>query len=91
MIFGIDVRHKICNNNETWMNYVDLNATACLLRSDEEDPEIREKLNDIVRLTSEIVELKKKTLHEIIKNFEKEFVIDVINNVDSYKFMLNID
>ena len=91
MIFGIDVRRQICKKNETWMQYVNLNTDASLLRSDEEEPDIRKKLDEIVRLTSEIVEMKKNGLHKVIKDFEKEFVTDVINNTDSYKFMLEID
>ena len=56
MLFPIDVRNTICKAHNNWMDCVSLNSEASLLRDDEEDAEVIEKLNTIIRLSNEIIE-----------------------------------
>lgn len=82
MIFGIDIRRRICKPNSKWMDYIDLKTRLNLLRSDDDEtnPEILHKLDMAYNIMEEIEALKKSELRDVINQFEKDFVKEVKEN-----------
>lgn len=82
MIFGIDVRRRICNTDRKWMDYVDIKSHLKSLVEDvdENNEEIKEKLKEALKIFEDIEALKRQDLHDEIHRFEQEFVKEVKTN-----------
>ena len=82
MIFGIDVRRRICTQNNKWMEYVDLKARLDNLRSDDEETnsKILHKLEMAYNIMEEVESIKRQDVHDAINQFEKDFVKEVKEN-----------
>jgi len=82
LIFGVDVRRRICRQHETWMQYIDIKSHLDNLRSDsdETNPEILNKLEMAYNIMKEIDSIKRQDMTDEIKRFEEDFVKEVKEN-----------
>ena len=85
MIFGIDVRKRICKQNEEYMEYIELKTRVGFLRDEEKNPDAKSALSDICDALDILAGVKKESLREEINQFEKDFVKDIFENEGFYK------
>lgn len=87
MIFGIDVRRRICKLDRKWMDYVDIKSHIKCLVDDEEESneEIKEKLKEALEIFKEIEMLKRQDFNDEVKQFEQEFAKEILANPEWYK------
>lgn len=77
MLFGLDVRRRICSMNEQLMSYVDCKSSLDILNNNESNEEIKEKIKTMISLMDDVIEIKKNDLHTEIKSFEEDFIKDI--------------
>ena len=85
MMFGIDVRRRICRGSVEWMNFVNMKTEIELKKKDELDPETIENLEEIDKILDCIIETKKEEMKKEIESFEKDFAKDIFENEGFYK------
>lgn len=92
MIFNIDVRQVVCRKFEEKKRLIELKASLDIIRKEEIDKneKIANKLLDVIAIMNEIIDLKTDEEKEVLNKFEKDFVIDVLNDTDFYKDRLNL-
>lgn len=92
MIFNVDVRHVVCKKVAERTKLIELRTHLDIIRKEEIDKneKIANKLKDIIAIMNEIIDLKTDEEREILNKFEKDFVIDVLNDTDFYKDRLNL-
>ena len=82
MIFCIDVRRRICNPYNKWMEYVNMKTHFKTLSEDDDETnsEIKEKLKDVLKILEEVEAIKRQETRDVIHDFESDFVKEVKNN-----------
>lgn len=92
MIFNIDVRHVVCKKVAERTKLIELRSNLDILRKEEidENPQIVNKLKEVIAIMDEIIDLKMNEEKEVLNKFEKDFVTDVLNDTDFYKYRLNL-
>ena len=88
MIFGIDVRRRICKKYMDWMEIVNLKAEMKQKKEAQSDEKTEEKFDKIIELLDEILEDKVFEMKLEIDQFELDFAKDVFENRDFYKYRI---
>ena len=88
ILFSLDVRRRICSKDRAWMDYVTLKTDISLMKDNEQNEEIRTKLERVQNILEDVVELKKEEMKEEIDKFEKEFTKEVLENDEFYSMRI---
>lgn len=85
MLFSVDVRNRICRKHQNWMDCVTIKADIDILKEEEDNPELKSKLEEISKEIDQVIEFKKEVCRAEVADFEKEFIKDVIENKKWYE------
>jgi gas vesicle protein len=85
IIFGIDIRRRVCKKYEEWLSMVELGCQFKNILEDETSEETRKLLEDIKSKIDQVIDIKKEEMNTSIHDFEREFVKEVIENKGFYE------
>lgn len=85
MIFGIDVREEICKTDRTFIKIVELKTEIESLLKEADDEDLCMYLNNARVEMKNALNRHRDIYREKVKEFEKKFVKEVLEEKDFYK------
>lgn len=85
MIFAIDVKRRVVEKHDRFIDAVDLRSRIEIIKEEETNADVIDILNKMHQLADDLIEFKKDALRREMKAFEKEFVADILSNELYYR------
>ena len=90
MICSFGVR-RVIGKHDKYMDFVSVHSELKVLLDRETDKVVRSKIEKIMSKVDKIIDIKREEYNESVKEFNSEFVKDVLDNPEFHKIRANLE